>query len=330
MPFFQAKKGAASSPLFWVALIATANTAAAQSCSIPGFYSDPSYAQMYPTYVTPGSVVDVSTPNPYPINQQCYKVLQTVPGEKIQLSFQSFSTERNFDFLRLYNGNSPTPFFQTSGSDIPPTLVSDGNELYIEFNSDSSVVADGFVAEAETYYPPVCANGFVQTPGDTDCVCYPGWSGRLCDQEIPCVHGERQYYGSCVCEEGWIGPSCDEPFCLNNGTMQYYGSCVCAELFTGARCEEAVCVNGESHYYGSCICNHGWAGPHCNQIVCPPGLLMASSTSCITYAELLEVLQADTRRSCMSDLQNEQIYNLKQEIVQQQAEIDMLKARAGL
>ena len=85
-----------------------------------------------------------------PLSYSAYadcKWLITSASGTIALVFRSFNTESSYDFVKLYgaNGSSLGSF---SGTRMPPTIVTTGPYMRIEFSADSSVEADGFVATA--------------------------------------------------------------------------------------------------------------------------------------------------------------------------------------
>ena len=80
---------------------------------------------------------------------------QIVPsgGGTIRLSFMEFATEAGYDFLKVYDGLSPSGQLlndgQTSGSAMPGPLLATSGAMYVSFVSDSSVEEQGFSA---TYF----------------------------------------------------------------------------------------------------------------------------------------------------------------------------------
>ncbi|VDO10801.1 unnamed protein product [Rodentolepis nana] len=126
-----------------------------------------------------------------------------------------------------------------------------------------------------------------------ECLCLPGWTGELCDQNIDdcvdkCLNGGSchdlvgDYY--CTCPEGFSGRNCEinhkcvtNP-CKNDGVcVEVKGGfkCVCPEGVTGDLCEhakrgcdpnpcenKASCYNLSPHEY-YCKCNEGFYGRHC-------------------------------------------------------------------
>jgi hypothetical protein len=74
------------------------------------------------------------------------------PGAKIQVVFQSFETENNYDFLYVYDGTStsaPQIGNQHSGNDSPGTVTATNaaGAITFRFTSDSSVTREGWSAQ---------------------------------------------------------------------------------------------------------------------------------------------------------------------------------------
>ncbi|MHC1703223.1 MAG: C25 family cysteine peptidase [Tenuifilaceae bacterium] len=93
----------------------------------------------------------------------------------LQLKFSEFSTEKNYDFLYIYNGSditapqvSGSPF---SGKTLPPDIFSSGRSLTIRFRSDDNTTDKGWVATIECLNPtsvPLCATTPTPTSGSID------------------------------------------------------------------------------------------------------------------------------------------------------------------
>lgn len=91
-------------------------------------------------------VIDVQD---YQNNMDCSWTLTCSSGTP-QLSFDTFNTEANFDFVRLYQGidASGPPIVDLSGSSHAPLTTGTGfqNSVYLRFTTDGSVVRPGFSA----------------------------------------------------------------------------------------------------------------------------------------------------------------------------------------
>ena len=55
-------------------------------------------------------------------------------GKKIELNFNEFDTERNYDYVTIYDGDSDGAprLGKFSGGSLPGTVQSTGNNLFIE------------------------------------------------------------------------------------------------------------------------------------------------------------------------------------------------------
>ena len=87
-------------------------------------------------------------------------ICPTNPGELVTVTFTSFNTENNFDFLRIYDGNSTAaPLLGTfTGTTLPPTFTSTAANgcLTFNFTSDGSVVRSGWTANITCSPAPTC------------------------------------------------------------------------------------------------------------------------------------------------------------------------------
>ena len=109
-------------------------------------------------------------PNKYLNNGNCSWDIGGPPGTKFELIFKDFDTEKNYDFLYIYDGNSqssnqiaavtqttPTPSGPDrsglSGSIRPGNVFSTGNRLHLQWKTDDTRVRKGFKIEiaAESY-----------------------------------------------------------------------------------------------------------------------------------------------------------------------------------
>lgn len=127
-----------------------------------------------PTQTTcTGTILDPGGNNDYPDSANAFLVLSApLSGMTVQLTFESFNTELNYDFVRLYNGpDISSPLIGGySGTTLPnggSPIASTGQHLTLRFTSDASITAPGFVAHWQMVggaVPPVAL--FV--PSDTN------------------------------------------------------------------------------------------------------------------------------------------------------------------
>ena len=87
-------------------------------------------------------------------------ICPTNPGDFVTITFTSFNLENNFDFLRIYNGNSTAaPLLGTfTGATLPPSFTSTAANgcLTFNFTSDGSVTAPGWTSNITCAPPPTC------------------------------------------------------------------------------------------------------------------------------------------------------------------------------
>jgi PKD repeat protein len=89
--------------------------------------------------------------NDYSSNQELtMTILPATEGGIIEVTFESFETENNYDFLYIYDGpnTSSTQIGQYSGSNAPGTVTATNAEgaLTFRFSSDGSVTRNGWTA----------------------------------------------------------------------------------------------------------------------------------------------------------------------------------------
>jgi hypothetical protein len=107
---------------------------------------------------TSGTITDNSGALDYLNNMTCEKLIQPIGSGHITLTFTAFSTEANYDLVRVYDGSttSATLLGTFSGSSLPPVLTSSGGSMLIRFTTDGSVVAAGWSA---TYTSSLTSGG---------------------------------------------------------------------------------------------------------------------------------------------------------------------------
>lgn len=95
-----------------------------------------------------GSFSDGSGTSNYLDNTNCTWLIQPTNGQNIVLSFTSFDTENNFDFVTIFDGpNTTSPILGNySGNGIPASVTSTGPSMFVRFTSDNSVVRQGWDA----------------------------------------------------------------------------------------------------------------------------------------------------------------------------------------
>ncbi|MEO0896416.1 MAG: CUB domain-containing protein [Bacteroidota bacterium] len=109
-----------------------------------------SEAQVYTVRANSGKFLDTGGRLAQYSNKEKY-IYRIIPpnGGKVELTFTSFDTEANEDFLTIYDGTdigTATKMGTFSGSNNPPTLTSTGNGMSILFESDPMVIGQGWIA----------------------------------------------------------------------------------------------------------------------------------------------------------------------------------------
>jgi hypothetical protein len=109
-----------------------------------------------------GSLTDGSGPlEPYGNNADCSWLITPQTGtdsiSKITMNFIAFETDAN-DMLRVFDGpNTQAPLLgEFSGSTLPSSLTSTGNEVLVVFTSDDTGTAAGWVMEYKAVIPDYC------------------------------------------------------------------------------------------------------------------------------------------------------------------------------
>jgi hypothetical protein len=152
----------------------------------------------YPYYCTgdhlitikSGSFTDGSGPvEDYQDNVSCSWLIAPQTGfdsiSNIKIDFISFETEIN-DLVIVYDGATlqDNVLGEFSGNELPPSLISSGNQVLIVFTSDGSGTANGWLAEFKSILPDYCQGILTFEEG----------SGSISDGS-----GDFNYQNSSVC-----------------------------------------------------------------------------------------------------------------------------------
>ena len=93
-------------------------------------------------------------PSNYPNNRMCQTVVRFAQGKRVSLEFFAFNLQNHpscsDDWLEIRDGSTSDADLIGSklcGNQVPGTIVSSGNTLYIGFRSDGSVTSSGFQLE---------------------------------------------------------------------------------------------------------------------------------------------------------------------------------------
>uniref|UniRef100_A0AAQ4NRM6 CUB and Sushi multiple domains 2 n=1 Tax=Gasterosteus aculeatus aculeatus TaxID=481459 RepID=A0AAQ4NRM6_GASAC len=131
--------------LFYVGLlVASAN---AQNCS-------------YTLHSPNGTIESPGYPYGYPNYANCTWVIVAAEHNRIQLVFQGFALEEDFDILSVYDGPPSPGNLRTrlTGFQLPSPIVSTGSRLTLWLLSDYAVSGQGFKAAYEALPSYTCGN----------------------------------------------------------------------------------------------------------------------------------------------------------------------------
>jgi hypothetical protein len=111
---------------------------------------------------TAGLFDDGSGDANYGSSLHCSWLIKPTNTKFINLKFTSFITEYNYDFVKIYKGDSNTsPLLGSfSGSVIPPSLNVESPSLYIEFITDGSVNKSGWNASYTSSNSPINGDNY--------------------------------------------------------------------------------------------------------------------------------------------------------------------------
>lgn len=100
---------------------------------------------------TNGTISDGSGTEAYLNSRNCSWTIAPKNARSITLSFSEFDTEKDTDFLEIFDGNNlNTPISSLSGSSIPADITVNTSEVMLVFTSNSSVRGEGWSLEYST------------------------------------------------------------------------------------------------------------------------------------------------------------------------------------
>ncbi len=84
----------------------------------------------------------------YVENSNCQWLIQPTGAVSVDLQFNYFSTEANFDFVTVYQGtnNNGVLLGSFSGNTLPPSVKSTTGSMFVEFNTDNNTNRTGWEA----------------------------------------------------------------------------------------------------------------------------------------------------------------------------------------
>ncbi|XP_056421690.1 CUB and sushi domain-containing protein 1 isoform X3 [Hyla sarda] len=166
-----------------------------------------------------GTIESPGFPHGYPNYANCTWIIITGERNRIQLSFQIFALEEDFDILSVFDGQPQQGNLKVrlSGFQLPSSIVSTGSILTLWFTTDFAVSAQGFKAVYEVLPSHTCGN-----PGEIIKGVLHGTRFNIGDKiRYNCVAGyilEGHSTLTCIVSPGngasWDFPS---PFCRAEG-----------------------------------------------------------------------------------------------------------------
>uniref|UniRef100_A0A8D2IQV5 Cubilin n=1 Tax=Varanus komodoensis TaxID=61221 RepID=A0A8D2IQV5_VARKO len=149
---------------------------------------------------TSGIFVSPNYPLPYYHNAECYWLLSSSRGSPFEVQFDQFHLEShpscNFDYLAVYDGNSSSfkMLGKFCGNQIPPTIRSTRDRVYIKLRTDRSLGGGGFLVR----YKQICQGIIIanHSQGILESLNYPNKypSDTKCNWTIQTTMGNTLNY----------------------------------------------------------------------------------------------------------------------------------------
>lgn len=104
-----------------------------------------------------GAFSDGSGADKYANNANCAWLIQPTNAKTVTLNFTEFDTELNIDKVIVYDGsNNTAPVLgRFSGTTLPPSVTSTTGSMYVEFQSDLGLRANGWTANYTSTKPSI-------------------------------------------------------------------------------------------------------------------------------------------------------------------------------
>ncbi|KAM4028719.1 CUB and sushi domain-containing protein 3 isoform 7-T7 [Anomaloglossus baeobatrachus] len=114
-----------------------------------------------------GTIESPGFPYGYPNGANCTWVIIGEEQNRIQIAFQSFALEEEYDYLSLYDGHPHPTNFRTrlTGFHLPPPVTSTGSVFSLRLTSDFAVSAHGFKIYYEELRSSSCGNPGIPPKG---------------------------------------------------------------------------------------------------------------------------------------------------------------------
>ncbi|XP_055611221.1 tolloid-like protein 1 [Uranotaenia lowii] len=135
-----------------------------------------------------GQIQSPNYPDEYPSKKDCIWHLTTAPGHRIKITFNVFDVELHqecaYDHIVIYDGDSPDSHTlgRFCGAKLPHPISSTANQMYMVFNTDSSVQKRGFLATHTT----VCGGHLTATSEINHIYSHVGYGMKTYDNGADC------------------------------------------------------------------------------------------------------------------------------------------------
>ncbi|KAH0631676.1 hypothetical protein JD844_006126 [Phrynosoma platyrhinos] len=160
-------------------------------------------------YVTDG-------PGNYSVNGNCEWLVEAPSSSyRILLTFMFMDTECTYDYLFIYDGDSPSsPLLASlSGSTLPPTIEATSGKMLLHLFSDANYNLLGFNATYTISLCPRGCSGCGRCDSDGRCACFRDWGGEDCS--VPDCATYCQNHGTC-------SQACNLALSENQGAGKWY------------------------------------------------------------------------------------------------------------
>ncbi|XP_064472120.1 cubilin-like [Ornithodoros turicata] len=133
----------------------------------------------------------------YPHNSRCSWILRAPPGFVVRLTFTGFILESSgdckYDYVQVADSSGHT-IGRYCGTQIPPALISTGETLFVNFQTDASVAHDGFLSTFDfVNASSICGRDYYLSEGVIRSPGFPGSypSRRDCSWIIHAPEGQQ-------------------------------------------------------------------------------------------------------------------------------------------
>jgi hypothetical protein len=244
----------------------------------------------------------------------------------ISLTFSSFDTELNRDFVTIWRCTSNVCFERVaklSGDSVSPNTEfrSSTGYMQVEFESDPSVVSSGFVASWKVASPddkctdcPTNSNSPARLSSvkGTSCTCNAGSTGPNGGPCEPCLAGKyKTLTGTATCTNcgaGTYSPA-GSAACMNCGAGRYSTAVGAQVSSTCIACPSNSNSPAGSAALTSCTCNTGSTrsnGGSCTQCVAGKYKALTGTATCTdcgtgTYSTTLGAADSSKCSACPSN-----------------------------